>query len=283
MQHFIGAYGYLAIFILMVAESACIPVPSELTMPLGGALAAGAVPGVHLNIILVIAVGVAANLAGSYIAWAVGRFGGEAGWRRLSRFTLGGDDGLERSARWFGRYGGRAVFIGRLLPVVRTFISLPAGFARMPPLRFGLYTVAGCVPWIAGLAYAGYAAGANWHRVTGLVQNAGYVIGGLVVLLVIAAIVLAVRARRRRSPGSAGTGGPASMTTANLNRVRPAEAPPPPAPQAPRLPTDSEGKADCARHESMAGRGTAGTQAPQRADGARSARPAAGSLAAARH
>ena len=206
VQHFIGAYGYLAIFILMVAESACIPVPSELTMPLGGALAAGAVPGVHLNIILVIAVGVAANLVGSYIAWAVGRFGGEAGWRRLSRFTLGGDDGLERSARWFGRYGGRAVFLGRLLPVVRTFISLPAGFARMPPLRFGLYTVAGCVPWIAGLAYAGYAAGANWHRVTGLVQNAGYVVGGLVVLLIIAGIVMVVRARRRRLSGTPGTG-----------------------------------------------------------------------------
>ncbi len=136
MQHFIGAYGYLAIFILMLAESACIPVPSELTMPLGGALAAGAVPGVHLTLALVIVVGVAGNLAGSYLAWAVGRYGGQRAWRRLSRFTLGGADGLQRAQHWFDRYGGRAVFAGRLLPVVRTFISLPAGFARMAPLRF---------------------------------------------------------------------------------------------------------------------------------------------------
>ena len=197
MQHFIGAYGYLAIFILMVAESACIPVPSELTMPLGGALAAGAVPGVHLSLALVIAVGVVANVVGSYIAWAVGRYGGEPAWRRWSRFAVGGEDGMARAQRWFDKYGGRAVFFGRLLPVIRTFISLPAGFARMPPVRFGLYTVAGCVPWIAGLAWAGWAAGASWHRVTGLVQDAGYAVGGLAVVLVIVAILIIVRSRSR--------------------------------------------------------------------------------------
>jgi membrane protein DedA with SNARE-associated domain len=198
MQHFIGAYGYVAIFILMVAESACIPVPSELTMPLGGALAAGAVPGVHLSLALVIAVGVVGNVVGSYVAWAVGRYGGQTVWRRLTRFVAGNDDGMARAQRWFDRYGARSVLIGRLLPVIRTFISLPAGFAAMSPVRFGLYTVAGCVPWIAGLGWAGWAAGANWHRVTGLVQEAGYVVGGLAVVLVAVAIVLVVRARRRR-------------------------------------------------------------------------------------
>jgi membrane protein DedA with SNARE-associated domain len=197
VQHFVGAYGYFAIFILMVAESACIPVPSELTMPLGGALAAGAVPGVHLSLALVIAVGVAGNVVGSYVAWAVGRYGGQTVWRRLTRLVAGSDDGMARAQRWFDRYGARSVFIGRLLPVIRTFISLPAGFARMSPVRFGLYTVAGCVPWIAGLGWAGWAAGANWHRVTGLVQEAGYVVGGLAVLLVAVAIVVVVRARRR--------------------------------------------------------------------------------------
>ncbi len=198
MQHFIGTYGYFAIFILMVAESACIPVPSELTMPLGGALAAGAVPGVHLSLALVIAVGVGGNLVGSYIAWAVGRYSGQSAWRRLTRFVAGGDDGMARAQRWFDRYGARSVFIGRLLPVIRTFISLPAGLARLSPVRFGLYTVAGCVPWIAGLAWAGWAAGANWHRVTGLVQEAGYAVGGLAVVLVVGAIIVVVRARRKR-------------------------------------------------------------------------------------
>ena len=203
MQHFIGAYGYFAIFILMVAESACIPVPSELTMPLGGALAAGAVPGVHLSLALVIAVGVAGNVAGSYIAWAVGRYGGQAAWRRLTRFVAGSDDGMARAQRWFDRNGARSVFIGRLLPVIRTFISLPAGFARMSPVRFGLYTVAGCLPWIAGLTWAGWAAGANWHRVTGLVQDAGYVVGGLAVVVVAAGIIVAVRIRRRHRRAAA--------------------------------------------------------------------------------
>jgi membrane protein DedA with SNARE-associated domain len=197
VQHFIGTYGYFAIFILMVAESACIPIPSELTMPLGGALAAGAVPGVHLSLALVIAVGVAGNVVGSYIAWAAGRYSGQSAWRWLARF-VGGDDGMARAQRWFDRYGARSVFIGRLLPVIRTFISLPAGVARLSPVRFGLYTVAGCVPWIAGLAWAGWAAGANWHRVTGLVQEAGYAVGGLAVVLLAVAITIVVRARRRR-------------------------------------------------------------------------------------
>ncbi|HEY4702371.1 MAG TPA: hypothetical protein VIH64_10805, partial [Streptosporangiaceae bacterium] len=84
MQHFIVTYGYLAVFILMVAESACIPVPSELIMPLGGALAAGAVAGHHLSLALVIVAGVAGNVAGSYLAWAVGRYGGQAALQRWS-------------------------------------------------------------------------------------------------------------------------------------------------------------------------------------------------------
>jgi membrane protein DedA with SNARE-associated domain len=203
VQHFIGVYGYLAIFVLMVAESACIPVPSELTMPLAGALAAGAVPGVHLSLVLVIAVGVAGNVVGSYVAWAVGLYGGQTAWRRLTRFVAGSDDATARAERWFDRNGARSVFIGRLLPVIRTFISLPAGFARMSPVRFGVYTVAGCVPWITGLAWAGWAAGANWHRVTGLVQEAGYVVGGLAGVLVAVAIIVVVRARRRRRTAAA--------------------------------------------------------------------------------
>jgi len=201
VQHLISSYGYVAILLLMLAESACIPVPSELTMPFGGAIAAGAVAGVHLNLALVIAAGVAGNVIGSYLAWAVGWRGGEAATRRWSRF-LGGRSGIERSQRWFDRYGGWAVFIGRLLPVIRTFISLPAGYARMRPLRFGIYTAAGCLPWIGGLAWAGYAAGANWQHVQGLVNGPAYVIAGLVGLLVIAGIVVFVVRRRKRQPAA---------------------------------------------------------------------------------
>jgi membrane protein DedA with SNARE-associated domain len=209
VQQFISSYGYLAIFILMVAEAACIPVPSELTMPLGGAIAAGAVAGAHLSLALVIVAGVVGNVIGSYLAWAAGWYGGEAAARRWSRF-LGGRSGAERARRWFDRYGGRAVFTGRLLPVVRTFISLPAGYARMRPVRFGSYTVVGCVPWIGGLAWAGYAAGANWQRVQHLVSAPAYIIGGLVVLLVLAAIVTVIVRRRRRPANPVPTASPES-------------------------------------------------------------------------
>ena len=171
-----SSYGYLTILLLMTAESACIPVPSELTMPFGGAIAAGAVAGVHLSLPLVIVVGVAGNVIGSYLAWAAGRYGGEAA-----------------THRWFDRYGGRAVFIGRLLPVVRTFISLPAGCARMRPGRFGVYTTAGCVPWVSGLAWAGYTAGANWQHVQHLVNTPAGIIAGLSALLVIAGIIAVIR------------------------------------------------------------------------------------------
>jgi len=210
VQHFIGTYGYVAIFVLMVAESACIPIPSELTMPLGGAMAAGAAGGVHLSLALVTAVGVAGNLAGSYIAWSVGRYGGQGGWRRLTKFAAG-SDGTARAQRWIGKYGARSVFIGRLLPVVRTFISLPAGLARIGPVRFGLYTVAGCIPWITALTVAGYAAGANWSHVTGLVQQASYVVGAVAVLLAAAIVILLWRARRRRRAESASVAPPAAV------------------------------------------------------------------------
>ena len=99
---------------------------------------------------------------------------------------------------WF-KSGGRAVFIGRLLPVVRTFISLPAGYAHMRPVRFGIYTAAGCVPWVGGLAWAGYAAGTNWQHVQHLVNTPAYVIAGLVGVLVIAGIIVFIVRRRKRT------------------------------------------------------------------------------------
>jgi len=129
VQHFIATYGYLAVFVLMVAESACVPVPSELIMTLGGALAAGAVAGHHLSLPLVIVAGVAGNVMGSYLAWAVGRWGGPAALHRWGGKVWLREHDIEVAIRWFDRYGPRAVLIGRLLPVVRTFVSLPAGIA----------------------------------------------------------------------------------------------------------------------------------------------------------
>ena len=202
MQHLIATYGYLAVFLLMAAESACIPVPSELVMTFGGALAAGAVPGTRLNIIAVIAVGVAGNVAGSYIAWAAGRYGGQPALHRWGRLLWLRDHDLDRASRWFERHGARAVLIGRVLPVVRTFISLPAGIAGMKPVRFGIYTTIGCVPWTAALAWAGYAVGAHWQSIASSFRIPTYIIAAVVVLALAVAVWRYARRRRAEGPSA---------------------------------------------------------------------------------
>jgi membrane protein DedA with SNARE-associated domain len=203
MQQFIATYGYLAVFILMVAESACIPVPSELIMPLGGALAAGAVAGHHLSLALVIVAGVAGNVVGSYLAWAVGRYGGQAALQRWGGKVWLRDHDLQVAYRWFDRYGPRAVLIGRLLPVVRTFISLPAGIAGMRPLRFGIYTTIGCIPWTAALAGAGYAVGASWQQIPNAFHTVTYIVAAIVILTLAIGVWLFIRNRRSERAGGA--------------------------------------------------------------------------------
>ena len=201
MQHFIATYGYLAIFVLMAAESACIPIPSELIMTFGGALAAGAVPGVHLNLIGVIVAGMAGNLVGSYIAYAVGRYGGQPALRRWGRRLWLRDDDIDRATAWFDRHGPRAVLIGRVLPVIRTFISLPAGIAGMDPVRFGIYTVIGCIPWTTALACAGYAVGANYQSIVNGFQGPTYIIAAVVIIVL--AILVWRYIRRRKAENAA--------------------------------------------------------------------------------
>ena len=195
MQHLIVTFGYVAIFVLMLAESACVPVPSEVTMLFGGALASGAVSGTHLNIVVVIVAGTVGNVVGSYLAWAVGLRAGPGVVRRWGRHLRLNDDDVDRAQRWFARHGAASVFYARLLPVIRTFISLPAGFAAMPPVRFGLYTVAGCLPWTAALALVGYVLGAKWQHVANGFHGPTYVIAGLVAALLVAGFVVIWRRR----------------------------------------------------------------------------------------
>ena len=204
MQHLIATYGYVAVFVLMVAESACLPVPSELIMTFAGALAAGAVPGASLNLIAVIAAGVAGNVVGSYLAWAAGKYGGQPALQRWGHRLWLRERDLDRANSWFARYGARAVLIGRVLPVVRTFISLPAGIAGMDPVRFGIYTTIGCIPWTAALAYAGYAVGANWQSIVNAFRGPTYIIAAVVVIGL--AIAIWRYARRRRAESAAADG-----------------------------------------------------------------------------
>jgi membrane protein DedA with SNARE-associated domain len=196
VQHLIIQYGYVAVFLLMLAESACIPIPSEVIMLFGGALAAGAYPGVHLSLAGVVLAGVLGNVAGSYLAWGVGRYAGQSAVRRWGRrFGVRGHD-IDRAVAWFDRHGSSAVLFGRVVPVVRTFISLPAGFAKMPAGRFGLFTTLGCIPWTAALGIAGYALGTNWQHIANDFHGPTYAIAGIVVVGLAIAVVLHFRRRR---------------------------------------------------------------------------------------
>lgn len=207
MQHFITQYGYLAVFVLMLAESACVPVPSEVIMMFGGALAAGAVAGAHPALGGIVIAGVLGNVAGSYVAWAVGKYAGQAAVRRWGRRAGIREHEVDRAIGWFERHGTAAVLVGRVIPVIRTFISLPAGFGDMPAGRFGLYTTLGCIPWTAALGIAGYALGANWQSVADGFHGPTYAIAGVVIVAVVAGAVLHFRRRRRRAAADQGRGG----------------------------------------------------------------------------
>jgi membrane protein DedA with SNARE-associated domain len=203
MQQFIVNAGPWAVFLLMVAESACIPVPSEVIMLLGGALAGGALSAAHPSLVLIIVAGVLGNVVGSYIAWWVGKRAGQAALHRWGRYVWLKDEDIDRAHRWFTRYGSASVFFGRMLPVVRTFISLPAGFAAMPPVRFGVYTLLGCVPWTAALGIAGYAIGSHWESVANAFHGPTYIIAAVIAVAIVIAVVLFVRKRRAQSGSAA--------------------------------------------------------------------------------
>jgi membrane protein DedA with SNARE-associated domain len=174
--------GYLALVLLTVAEAACIPIPSEVTVGYAGFLASTG----RLNLALVIVLATLGETVGAFISYAIGRFGGRTFVDRFGRFVLLSHADLDRAERWFERRGEWSVAVGRVIPLVRTFIALPAGVAEMPLLRFGLLTSAGSLVWIAALAGAGDALGKKWSQLTHGFSVAGYVIGALVVIAIAA-------------------------------------------------------------------------------------------------
>jgi len=194
MEHLITDYvlhyGYLAVFVLMVLESACIPVPSEVTMLFGGALANATFVATlggeseHLNFVVVALVGAFGNLIGSWVAWGVGYRGGRPLIERWGRYVFLRQHELDRAEVWFERHGQVAVLVSRLLPVVRTFISLPAGVAEMPFLRFSVYTFIGGLPGTFALTAVGYAVGGQWEVVERYLRPVSYAVAALVVVAV---------------------------------------------------------------------------------------------------
>lgn len=203
--HLVREGGLPAIFVLMLAESACIPIPSEATMMFAGFAVAdpgGSHAAHHLTIVSVIVVGVLGNLVGSWIAYALGRAGRLQLIERHGRRLHIKPSHIAWADRWFARFGAPAVFFSRMLPILRTFISLPAGVAKMPFWRFTALTIAGSVPWVAGLAIAGNAVGSNWESVRGAFTYSDYA----VIVIVLAAIVWAI-VRALREGGDASGGG----------------------------------------------------------------------------
>jgi len=189
---FISSGGYLAIFVLCVAQSCCIPTSSELTLGFAGALAATG----RFNLAAVIAVGTAGETVGAYIAWFVGRTGGRGIVERYGRFILITHTDLDRAEAWYGRHERSGVFVGRLLPVIRSFVALIAGVAEVPLIPFGIFTLLGSAIWLGTMAGIGYGVGSNYHKVTNLFSDAGYVLGVVAVILIALAFVHRLRSYR---------------------------------------------------------------------------------------
>lgn len=173
--------GYLGIFILMALESACIPIPSEIIMPFSGFLVAQG----HFNIWLVGFLGAVGNLIGSIVAYLVGLYGGRPFVEKYGKYFLVSHRDLNLADRWFAKHGQGTVFFSRLLPVVRTFISLPAGIARMNFKKFCFYTFVGCLPWSYVLTYAGVVLGHNWADIRIYFEKFEIIIGILIAAFII--------------------------------------------------------------------------------------------------
>ena len=185
--------GLPGVFLLMVLESACIPLPSEATMLFAGFNVSEG----RYSLVAVTLVGTFANLVGSWLAYAVGYYGRVDLIEKHGHRLLIKPHHLHVADRWFARHGDATVFFTRMMPIVRTFISLPAGVARMPFWRFSALTFLGCLPWVFALAFIGRHVGENWTQWKDSLHYVDYTVLALIVVG-IGAVVL----RRRRSAGN---------------------------------------------------------------------------------
>jgi membrane protein DedA with SNARE-associated domain len=190
--NFIDATGLAGVFVLMTLESACIPVPSEAIMLFAGFNVSQG----NMTLFGIVAAGVLGNLVGSLIAYAAGYYG------RLelldqNRLIHINKRHLEWADRWFERHGAATVFFTRMMPIIRTFISLPAGAARMPIGRFTVYTLAGCIPWVLALGIIGREVGARWEDWRNSLHYLDYVV---LAAVVIGTAYLIIRRRRSGAP-----------------------------------------------------------------------------------
>ncbi len=189
---FIDSVGLIGVFVLMLLESACIPVPSEAIMLFAGfSVSEG-----DLTLFGIVAAGVLGNVVGSWIAWWAGYYG-RLELLEKNRLIHLNPKHLAWADGWFQRHGDATVFFTRMMPIIRTFISLPAGVARMPFWRFSLLTLAGCIPWVLMLGLIGRSVGDNWEQWR---DNLHYLDYAVVVAVLVGLVYLLVQRRRSRTP-----------------------------------------------------------------------------------
>ncbi len=204
LQTLFNTVGWPGVVIAMTIESACIPLPSEVTMPLAGWMLVQA-KGLGWDWLLFAGLmGAIGNVLGSWIAYWVGEWGGRPFLEKYGRYVLISRHDLDRADAWFGRYGEPAILFSRLLPVVRTFISFPAGVARMDTKRFTVLTLAGSFPWSLGLAWAGFVAGEHWEQIRAVMRPFDIPIIIIVLALCVLFVYRKLRSdERRATPESA--------------------------------------------------------------------------------
>ena len=191
--YLITALGYLGIFVTMAMESAALPIPSEIVMPFAGFVAFQG----KLDFWGIIVAGTLGNLIGSILLYYVGLKGGRPALMRYGKYLLVSEREIKIAEEWFRKFGSKVIFFSRMLPIVRTFVSLPAGAAKMDIKKFSFYTLVGSVPWNIALTYIGFVLGENWQQIEGAFRAFDLVIVGIGVI-VLAYIVYALFKKKSR-------------------------------------------------------------------------------------
>ena len=199
IQELIAAIGYPGIVIVMAIENIFPPIPSELVLPFAGALSAKG----EMNFWAAVAAGTAGSLIGAIVLYAVGYLAREAGVRslvaRYGKFLFISEKDLDRAAEWFERYGEAIIFFGRLIPLVRSIISVPAGYTRMNPVRFIIYTILGTTLWNLILAYAGRLLGENWEEILAFMDTYQYATLAVIAIAVVSFVTWRIIKRHQSS------------------------------------------------------------------------------------
>jgi membrane protein DedA with SNARE-associated domain len=205
MQSFLVSHAIYAIVLFGVLEAMCIPISSELTFLLGGAIASGGVAGTsqHPSLALVIILGTLAEMVGSYISYYVGRVGGKPLVHRWGRYVLVTEADVARAERFLVGRGVWALPVARMLPFVRAFASIVAGFVDIPPVRFGVLSAIGTLVYVVVLSSIGYSLGGEWSKINHSLSVATYILVAVVVVAVIGFVIYRLREFRREAAAAA--------------------------------------------------------------------------------